>query len=59
MEPADQPPDPSVNFEGWVIYTRRAQGLPARVEDPVVLALIANLIVIQHTEDRDKKASDD
>ncbi|MGH3821990.1 MAG: hypothetical protein ACRDRA_03995 [Pseudonocardiaceae bacterium] len=34
----------SVDLEAWVIHTRLAQGLPARVEDPTVLALIADLI---------------
>jgi hypothetical protein len=44
MAPSDLPPAPSVDLELWVIYTRLAQGLPARVEDPTVLVLIADLI---------------
>lgn len=44
MESSDPPCDPSVDLEAWVIYTRLAQGLPAWVEDPTVLALIADLI---------------
>jgi hypothetical protein len=41
MEPSVPPPDPSVDLEAWVIHTRLAQRLPARVEDPTVLARIA------------------
>lgn len=44
MEPSIPPPDPSVDLEAWVINTRLSQGLPARVEDPVVLARIIDLI---------------
>ena len=44
MEPSDPPCDPSEDIESWVIYTRLDQGLPARVEDPVVLGRIADLI---------------
>jgi hypothetical protein len=40
-----EPPDPSVDFEAWVIYTRLTQGLPAQVEDLAVLARIADLFV--------------
>lgn len=29
-------------FEAWVITTRRKQGLPPRVEDPVVISRIAD-----------------
>jgi hypothetical protein len=32
------------DFEDWVIATRRAQGLPDRIEDPVVLAQVAALL---------------
>jgi hypothetical protein len=39
-----EPPDPTVDFDAWVIYTRLGQGLPARVEDLAVLARIADLI---------------
>jgi len=44
MEPSDTPCDPLVDFEAWVIQTRLAQGLPARVQDLAVLARIADLI---------------
>jgi hypothetical protein len=44
MAPSDPPPDPSVDLKAWVIYTRLAQGLPARVGDAVVLARIADLL---------------
>ena len=50
MEPSVPLPDPSVDLEAWVIHTRLAQGLPARVEDPTVLALIADLM---RTQQRD------
>lgn len=50
-------PDPSVDLEAWMIYTRLAQGLPARVEDPTVLALIADLICAQQVDDG-KEASE-
>jgi hypothetical protein len=56
MEPSVPPPDPSANLEAWVIYTRLAQGLPARVEDPTVLAVIADLICTPQT-DRDAEKS--
>ena len=58
MAPSDPPPDPSVDLEAWVIYTRLAQGLPARVEDPTVLALIADLIYAQQVDDDGKEASE-
>lgn len=32
-------------LERWVIATRRAQGLPDRIEDPVVLARVAALLL--------------
>ena len=51
-------PDPSVDLEKWVIYTRLAQGLPARVQDPTVLALIANLICPQQVNHDDKEATE-
>jgi hypothetical protein len=44
MEPSDTPCDPLVDFEAWVIQTRLAQGLPARVQDLAVLARIVDLI---------------
>lgn len=50
MEPSVPPPDPSVDLEVWVIYTRQAQGLPARVQDPAVLALIADLLGTSHAD---------
>ena len=31
------------DLEAWVVHTRLVQGLPARVEDPTVLARIADL----------------
>jgi hypothetical protein len=43
MEPPGPPCNPSVDLEAWVTHTRLAQGLPARVEDPTVLARIADL----------------
>jgi hypothetical protein len=46
MEPSDPSCDPSGNLEAWVIQTRLAQGLPARVEDPTVLARIVDLLGI-------------
>jgi hypothetical protein len=42
----------------WVIRTRLAQGLPARVEDPAVLALIADLICIELMGDQSKGGKD-
>jgi hypothetical protein len=59
MAPSDPPPDPSVDLEAWVIYTRLAQGLPARVEDPTVLALIADLIRAQQADDDGKETIED
>jgi hypothetical protein len=44
MEPSDPPYDPSGDFEAWVIQSRLAQGLPARVEDLAALARIADLV---------------
>jgi len=44
MEQSGTPCDPSDDFEAWVIQTRLEQGLPARVEDPAILARIADLI---------------
>jgi len=58
MAPSDPPPDPSVDLEAWVIYTRLAQGLPARVKDPTVLALIADLICTQQADRDDQEASE-
>jgi hypothetical protein len=58
MEPSDRPCDPSGDFEGWVIHTRLAQGLPARVEDLAVLALIADLICIELMGDQSKGGKD-
>lgn len=52
MEPSVPPPDPSVDLEAWVIYTRLAQGLPARVEDPTVLARIADHLSTSQVVDR-------
>jgi hypothetical protein len=58
MEPSVPHPDPSVDLEAWVIYTRLAQGLPARVEDLAVLARIADLIcgdrLLDSEEEEDK-----
>ena len=50
--------DPSVDLEAWVIYTRLAPGLPARVEDPAVLALIADLIHTHQAKHDGTAASD-
>src|SRR4051794_21557371 len=44
MAPHDAPSDPVKDFEAWVIHTRLAQGLPARVEDIAVLARLADLL---------------
>jgi hypothetical protein len=52
MEPPDPPFDPSVDLEAWVIHTRLAQGLPARVEDPTVLARIADLLCTDQLANR-------
>jgi hypothetical protein len=57
MKPSDPPCDPSGDFEAWVIRTRLAQGLPARVEDPTVLARIADLIGIQQAADCQRTAA--
>jgi hypothetical protein len=60
MEPSVPPPDPSVDLEAWVIHTRLAQGLPARVEDPTVLAMIADLLRAHQVGDREcEKARED
>lgn len=32
------------DLEQWVIATRRAQGLPDHIEDPAVLARVAELL---------------
>jgi len=32
------------SFEGFVTASRRAQGLPDRVEDPAALAMVARLL---------------
>ncbi len=56
MEQSGTPHDPSDDFEAWVIQTRLAQGLPARVEDLAVLTYIADLIRRHQTLDNhDKK----
>jgi hypothetical protein len=57
MAPSDPSPDPSVDLEAWVIYTRLAQGLPARVEDPIVLARIADLMGIQQVVDHQRASA--
>jgi hypothetical protein len=51
MEPSNPPCDPAVDLEAWVIHTRLAQGLPARVEDLTVLAHIADLMGIEEVAD--------
>ena len=51
-------PDPSVDLEAWVIHTRLAQGLPARIEDPTVLALIDDLICHQQVNHDGEEAND-
>ena len=51
MEPSNHPRDASGDFEARVIQTRLAQGLPARVEDPIVLARIADLMGIDQVAD--------
>jgi hypothetical protein len=58
MEPSDPSCDPSEDLEAWVIRTRLAQVLPARVEDPAVLALIADLICIELMGDQSKGGKD-
>lgn len=58
MEPSDTPCDPLVDFEAWVIQTRLAQGLPARVRDRAVLARIADLIRIPQLNDQGKDGRD-
>ena len=57
MEPSNPPCDPSGDFEAWVIQTRLAQGLPARVEDPTVLVHIADLMSIQQGVDCHREAA--
>lgn len=56
MEPPDTSRDPARDFEGWVIQTRLAQGLPARVVDVAVLARIADLLCnhqpVNHQDER-------
>jgi hypothetical protein len=44
MAPHNASGNPAEEFEAWVIRTRLAQGLPARVEDVAVLARIADLL---------------
>ena len=44
MAPQGPPGDPAKDFEAWVIQTRLAQGLPARVEDVAVLSRITDLL---------------
>lgn len=34
-----------MNLEQWVFRSRRAQGLPDHVENPVVLAHVAELLI--------------
>lgn len=50
--------NPAEDFEAWVIHTRLAQGLPARVEDVAALARIADLLgnyqLGKHQNDRTK-----
>jgi hypothetical protein len=58
MEPSDPPCDPSVDLEAWVIHTRLAQGLPARVEDRTVLARIADLMCARQVGGPDEAASE-
>ena len=59
MAPSDPPPGPSADLEAWVIRTRLAQGLPARVEDPVVLARIADLLCTdQHVNRKDEEPNE-
>ena len=55
VELSASPPDPSVDLEAWVIYTRLAQGLPARVEDPIVLVRIADLLCLRTVSDDQAK----
>lgn len=50
MEPPDASGDRAKDFEAWVIHTRLAQGLPARVADVAVLARIADLICNHQNE---------
>jgi hypothetical protein len=58
MEPPDPPCDQSVDLEAWVIQARLAKGLPARVDDPTVLALIANLLCTQQADRDGDEASE-
>jgi hypothetical protein len=58
MEPSDPSCDPSEELEAWAIRTRLAQGLPARVEDPAVFALIADLICIELMGDQSEDEKD-
>jgi hypothetical protein len=44
MEHADSHREDDLELEQWVIGTRRAQGLPDHVEDPVILARIVELL---------------
>lgn len=55
MEESDTPCDPSADFEAWVIQTRRAQGLPPRVEDLAVLSRIAYLILTEFRHTAENK----
>ena len=50
MAPQDASYDPARDIQAWVIRTRLAQGLPARVEDVAVLARIADLICNHQNE---------
>ena len=58
MEPSDPPCDPSGDLEAWVIHTRLAQGLPARVQDLAVLARIADLICTHQLNDQSEEGRD-
>jgi hypothetical protein len=44
MEHAGSHREDDLELEQWVIGTRRAQGLPDHVEDPAVLAQVAELL---------------
>jgi hypothetical protein len=55
MEPPGPPCDPLVDLEAWVIHTRLAQGLPARVADPTVLTRIADLLCTDQLASRKGK----
>jgi hypothetical protein len=52
MKPPSPPCDPLVDLEAWVIHTRLAQELPAWVEDPTVLARIADLLCTNQLANR-------